>query len=283
MKSRPFACESARRRTIHSGGLELHALEWGVSGRPALCFLHGGSAHAHWFDEVVLPFIDRFHVISLDQRGHGRSDWPRPPAYGTEDFASDLRAVMGLFGWERMVLVGHSMGGHNAMAFAAWHPQCVEALVVVDSRPAIPGERLDRLRARGRRVLRRYPTATMAEGSFHLLPRETMARPAVLAHLAREGLVQRDGAWVYRFDPACNSSRDPVDAWPLLERIAAPTLLIRGGRSPILPPEMAERMLRAIPGASLVEVAEAYHHLMLDAPVAFVAALGSFLNDRRRS
>lgn len=43
-----FACETARQRTLKVGGLALHALEWGEPGRPALGFLHGGSAHAHW-------------------------------------------------------------------------------------------------------------------------------------------------------------------------------------------------------------------------------------------
>src|ERR1700674_5558655 len=51
-----FACETARPRALKVGGLTLNALEWGEPGRPALCFLHGGSAHAHWFDGVVATF-----------------------------------------------------------------------------------------------------------------------------------------------------------------------------------------------------------------------------------
>jgi len=189
---------------------------------------------------------------------------------------------MDTFRWERMTLVGHSMGGHNAMAFAAWHPDRVEALVIVDSRPAIPGERLSRLRARGHRQPRRYPTVAEAVRAFHLLPRETLATRGMLTHLAREGLAEGDGAWGYRFDPACNRSREPVDAWPLLERITAPTLVVRGERSPILPRAMADTMLHALPNASLVEIAGAYHHLVLDAPAAFVTALEGFLDGRRR-
>jgi len=78
--------------------LGLHLLEWGAPGRPALCFLHGGSAHAHWFDLVAPAFAERFHVVSLDQRGHGESQWAEPPAYATEDFAGDLVGVMGALG-----------------------------------------------------------------------------------------------------------------------------------------------------------------------------------------
>jgi pimeloyl-ACP methyl ester carboxylesterase len=93
-----FGCEIARLRSLQVGGLALHALEWGEPGRPALCFLHGGSAHAHWFDAVVPAFVDRYHVLSLDQRGHGASQWAPDQAYATEDFAHDLVGVMDALG-----------------------------------------------------------------------------------------------------------------------------------------------------------------------------------------
>ena len=272
-----FGCETARARALRINGLRLHLLEWGGPGRPALCFLHGGSAHAHWFDLVTPAFAERFHVVSLDQRGHGESQWAEPPAYATEDFAGDLVGVMDALGWERMTVVGHSMGGHNAMAFAAWHPDRVSRLVIVDSRPTIPPDRLDRMHARGHRAPRLHPDPDSAARAFRLLPRETVAVPELLRHLALEGFVERGGGWVYRFDPACNGSRSPVDAWPLLGRIQAPTLIVRGELSPVLPAEMAERLRAAIPGATLVEIPGAYHHLVLDRPAAFVHALDAFL------
>src|SRR4026209_1073325 len=108
-----FARETARRRTLSVNGLALHALEWGEPGRPALCFLHGGSAHAHWFDAVVPAFRGRYPMLSLDQRGHGESEWAPAGEYATEHFASDLLGLMAALGWERMALAGHSIGGHN--------------------------------------------------------------------------------------------------------------------------------------------------------------------------
>jgi esterase len=273
-----FACETARQRTFQIGDLALHALEWGESRQPALCFLHGGSAHAHWFDAVVPAFVDRYHVVALDQRGHGASQWAPDPAYATQDFARDLIGVMDALGWRRMTLVGHSMGGHNAMAFAAWHPERVERLVVVDSRPAIPAERLQNMHRRGDRGPMRHETLDSALRSFRLLPRETVADPRLLEHLAREGIAEREGRFLYRFDPACNGRRRPIDGWALLERITAPTLLVRGEHSPILPREMAVDMLARLPRARLVEIPGAYHHLVLDAPVAFANALDESLS-----
>jgi pimeloyl-ACP methyl ester carboxylesterase len=275
----PFACETARIRTLKVGPLALNALEWGEPGRPALCFLHGGSAHAHWFDWVVPTFTDRYHVLSLDQRGHGASDWAPDPAYATEDFAGDLVGVMEAMGWARMTVIGHSMGGHNAMGFAAWHPDRVERLVVVDSRPSIPAERLRTMHRRGDRGPMRHETLDSALRSFRLLPRETVAEPRLLEHLARQGIAEREGRFLYRFDPACNGRRRPTDGWALLDRIAAPTLLVRGERSPILPREMAREMLARLRQARLEEIAGTYHHLVLDAPRAFAQVLEAFLSE----
>lgn len=273
-----FGCETARSRSLQVGGLALHALEWGEPGRPALCFLHGGSAHAHWFDAVVPAFVDRYHVLSLDQRGHGASEWASDPAYATEDFARDLVGVMDALGWRRMTVIGHSMGGHNAMAFAAWHPERVDRLVVVDSRPSIPAERLQTMHRRGDRGPMRHETLESALKSFRLLPRETVADPRLLEHLARMGITQRGGRFLYRFDPACNGRRRPTDGWALLDRITAPTLLVRGEHSLILPREMAADMLARLPHARLVEIPGTYHHLVLDAPAAFARALEDFLD-----
>ena len=276
----PFACQSSSSRLITVKGLALHALEWPNPGAPPLCFLHGGAAHAHWFDHVVLPFTSRYHVISLDQRGHGESEWPDPPAYATEDFVADLVGVMDELGWDRMTVVGHSMGGANAMGLSAWHPERVERLVVVDSRPAIPAERLTTMHQRGQRALRtprRHPTPESAVASFRLLPRETNGEPGLLEHVARAGIVERQGGWSYRFDPAANSTRKPKDLWPDLSRITAPTLVVRASLSPILPPDMAAKMVDLIPDVRIVEVADAYHHVTLDRPEAFVRAVAPFL------
>ena len=274
-----FACSAARARILHVNGLDLHGLEWGEPGRPALCLLHGGAAHAHWFDRVASHFADRFHVLSLDQRGHGESQWASPPAYATEHFASDLLGVMEAMEWATMAIAGHSMGGHNAMAFSAWHPKRVAALAILDARPAIPPERLSNMHDRGRRPPRHHATEELALRSFRLLPKETNADPELLAHVGRQGLVKREAGWVYRFDPACYSRREPHDAWPLLPRITAPTLVVRAELSPILTAEMADRMLSLIPDASLAIVPGAYHHLTLDAPDAFSGELGRFLKD----
>src|SRR5262249_33924338 len=178
-----LGCETARKRSVVVGELSLSFLEWGTAGRPALCFLHGGAPHAHWFDRAAPAFTDRFHVIALDQRGHGESEWAKPPAYATENFAADLLDFVDALGLGQVALIGHSMGGHNAMSFSAWHPERVRALVIIDSRPMIPTDRLHRLPRRREPTRRPYPPPEAAAQSFRLVPRETNADPALLAHM----------------------------------------------------------------------------------------------------
>lgn len=278
---RTYGCESARRRSFSINGLTLSGLEWGAPDRPPFLCLHGGAAHAHWFDAVGPALADRYHVIALDQRGHGESDWapasPEGKGYATADFVGDLVALMDALGWRRATVCGHSMGGHNAMALSAWHPDRVAALIVVDSRPALPPERLDQMHRRGRRGPWRHETLEAALKSFRLLPRETVAAPELLEHLARAGIAERAGRFLYRFDPATNGSRRPADVWPLLERIAAPTLVVRAEHSPVLPPPMLEEMTRRLRQVSVEVISGAYHHLLLDQPEAFTAALARFL------
>ena len=273
-----FACKTARSRRVDIRGLELHLLEWGPAARSGILLLHGGAAHAHWFDAVATALAERRHVVALDQRGHGESAWAHPPAYATEHFAGDIAGVIEGLGWESAVLVGHSMGGHNAIASAAWHPDRIRGLVIVDARPAIPAERLAQMKERGERPPRQHPTIEAAVAAFRLLPPETSADPALLAHLAHESVAWRDGAVSLRFDPACYAARVPVDGWPLLSRITAATLVIRGERSPILPRPMAGRLRAALPAARLVEIPDAYHHLVLDRPNAFTRELRGFLD-----
>jgi pimeloyl-ACP methyl ester carboxylesterase len=151
--------------------------------------------------------------------------------------------------------------------------------VIVDSRPAIPAERLAQMKERGARPHRRHPSVEAAAAAFRLLPPDTRAEPALLAHLARQSVTWQDGAVSLRFDPACYAARVPADGWQLVPRITAPTLVVRGELSPILTRPMAERLRAEISGARFVEIPGAYHHLVLDRPEAFVAEVRGFLDD----
>src|SRR5262245_59793736 len=266
-----------RDRFVTVGGLRLRYRDWGGAGRPLLA-LHGALAHAHWWDPIAPYLARRLRVLALDWRGHGRSAWPEPPAYRSEDFAADLLGVIERLGLEEVVVAGHSMGGHNAMAFAAWYPDRLARLVVVDARPHVNLERLRAFQGRAPRPPTEFPTLAAALARFRLRPAETTASSALLRTIARHGVARLpSGRWRYRFDPACEQTRMPVDCWPLLPRITSPTLVVRGEYSTILERAVGRRMAKTMPSATLEEIAGAHHHVTFDAPRALADCILSWL------
>ena len=141
---------------------------------------------------------------------------PRRPPTRPRTSRRDIVGVLDRLGWRSAVLVGHSMGGHNAIACAAWHPERVRGLVIVDSRPAIPAERLAQMKERGARPPRRHATVEAAVAAFRLLPPETArippCSPTWRARASRGGTAPSAcGSTRRATRRACRSTR-----WPLL-------------------------------------------------------------------
>ena len=116
-----------------AAGLKFHYLDYGTEGRPPMLCVHGGAAHAHWYDFVAPAFTPDFHVRSLDLRGHGDSAWADPPEYMYANYAADLDAFCEKLDLRDFVLMGHSMGGTVCLLYAALHPGRVGKLVIVDT------------------------------------------------------------------------------------------------------------------------------------------------------
>jgi pimeloyl-ACP methyl ester carboxylesterase len=171
------------------------------------------------------------------------------------------------------------MGGQNALAFAAWHPDRLARLVVVDARPHVNMERLRALQRRAPRPQTEFASLGEALARFRLRPSETLASPELLRAIARRGVTRLpSGRWRYRFDPACERTRVPVDAWPLLPGITVPTLVVRGEHSRILERDVALSMTKTLPRATLEEIPGAHHHVTLDAPRALADCLLGWLD-----
>jgi esterase len=109
-------------RDLVVDGLRLHYLDWGQSGRPEVLFLHGGCLTAHTWDLVCLALRPDFHCLALDQRGHGDSEWSPALDYGADAHVGDISGLIDQLELSAPVLVGQSLGGLNAMTYAAQRP-----------------------------------------------------------------------------------------------------------------------------------------------------------------
>ncbi len=137
-------------------GLALNCLDYGGEGKPPILFLHGGSAHAHWWDFVAPAFVGDFHVLALDQRGHGESEWADEWAYASRHYVSDLDQVICTWGFGAPILVGHSMGAHNVLAYAAEHSDKLRAIVALDPPPDYTERAVEFLQSVAEKPARRY-------------------------------------------------------------------------------------------------------------------------------
>lgn len=261
-------------------GLSFHYLEWGSPPSPAMVLLHGLSAHCRIWDSFARSMSQGYHVFALDQRGHGDTGWPDSPAYATEDYVADLEALVDSWGLGQFAIIGLSMGGHNAIAYAARHPHRVTHVIPVDIGPSFNREANKEMRAMQERIAREgHPQFNDPEGAFQQLRSTNTTSPdEALRHRIAHGLKRLpDGKFTFKHDPRVGYYWQPADLWPVLPSISTPVLIVRGGKSQVLSDEVAQRMVATFPNARLVTVEHAGHTVPEDAPKAFEAAVREFL------
>ena len=146
MQARTAEHTEPQEHFVHLRGKRFHYLEWGDPRHPNLVLAHGGASSARGTWLLTAPaFADRFHVVAIDHRGHGESDWDPEARYTLEEYAADLSALVETRALAPFFLVAHSMGGLISMAYAAEHAATIRALVLVDAGlrfgPPPPGAR----------------------------------------------------------------------------------------------------------------------------------------------
>ncbi|MGE5526229.1 MAG: alpha/beta fold hydrolase [Rhodospirillaceae bacterium] len=265
-------------RYVEANGLKLHYLDYGTAGRPVMLCVHGGAAHAHWYDFVAGAYVRDFHVLAIDLRGHGDSEWKTPASYLYRDYASDLDAAVHALDLKDFVLMGHSMGGIVSQLYAATYPGRVKKLIVVDSTFHLTPERVARLRDVGKKPGSIYASQQELVSRYRLRPGHSVAAPQVVHHIARHsGRQLPDGTWKLKFDRAVYATREDHDGRPYWSRIKIPALLVRGSHSERITPEVYADARRLCPQLELSEAENTYHHVMLDNPSGFVEATRPFL------
>ena len=260
-----------------------HLLEWGEADAPSILLLHGGHQSAHSWDLVSLSLARRFRVLALDQRGHGDSEWARDATYSNHEMALDAAALITATGLRAPVVIGHSMGGRNAMLLAREDRRLMRALVVVDVGPE--------LSAAGREAIAGFVRANQefddleqfVENVRRYDPYRTRAH---IERTVKYNMLRRaDGRFVSKCDATPRRlglprGTDPRDQLTLgdMRALDLPVLIVRGERSNVLDPEAALRFRDALPRGRLVTVPNAGHGVPSQNTAGFLGVLEAFLD-----
>lgn len=264
-------------------GTPINVLDWGESGRPGILFVHGGAAHAHWWSHIAPQFVRWYHPIAIDLSGHGDSG--RRPDYSQDVWAREIVAVCEQVGFPGPpVVVGHSLGGIATIQTAATYGDSLAGAVIVDSPVRSPDP--ESQEGRGGRAFRSpgvYPTLDEAVEHFHLIPPQPDPEPWVKDHVARHSLRPVNGEWTWKFDPNL-FTHTLVPMNEQLSSVKCRVALLRGEQSVVVPDDTAAYMYELMGRVSpVISIPEAHHHLILDQPLPFVAALRALLADWEHS
>lgn len=276
-----------RDEMIVANGLNLSYLDWGDSRtRDAMVMVHGfAETKLVWQD--VAPEMAREHrVIAYDQRGHGNSERASDNDYSRSSQVEDLASLIDGLGLRSVILVGHSMGGANAICYAAEHPDTVTAMVIIETAPEILRTGLETMRrlvtvsdefTNLDQVIdiyrRHYPYSTVEQLERRV--KSTMT-------------VTEDGGYTWDFDIAFRDSMmrppdpDPGqrrlnDLWECVDRVQCPVMIVRGSETDMLSPEAIQRLQRRIIGSRVSLIEDAGHAVPTDQPSALSLNIREFL------
>ena len=279
------------RSVTGADGIAVHVLDWGGEG-VALLLLHGFGNEAHIWDDFAPAVAPHYHTLAMDHRGHGDSDWDPERRYAHEHMVADVEAVTAALGIDRLVVIGHSLGGRVATLFADRNPARMAGLVLVDIGPDLDPRGVTRIRLD--MESNRQPTFGSVEEYARVLSLAyPSGQPAALMRMALHGLRRRDdGRYALKMDPLLRGGGPPEapevaeergramseTLWKALAGISCPTLVVRGAASDVLSPETADKMVEeTLPNGRLAIVPQAGHSVMTDNPDGFREAVTDFI------
>ncbi len=243
---------------------------------PWVIFIHGLlGAGANW-RRITPAFEGDFRVLVYDQRGHGKSFKPAR-GYAPEDFADDLKFLMDELKIEKAFIVGHSMGGRNALTFTYKYPERVEKLVIEDIGPEAYVQDESSLVARLRSVPVPFPNKKAAKE--YLLTHFPDPKLGQYFYTSIKELPNGQATWIFDLDVVAEiiSLGRGVERWYELEGIRCPTLVVRGSESDELSRDVFEKMKACGPWVKGVEIAGAGHWVHFDKPDEFISIVRDFI------
>lgn len=272
----------AQEKHITVNGVKLRYFDYGNEGKTPLVCLHGHTGQAHIWDEFADAMSPHYHVLTVDQRGHGESQWAAT-GYARDRFVEDLAAFVDGLSLSKFVLAGLSMGGWHSLLYTAEHPERVERIIIVDiapeANPATAAQRSNR-----------PPTpmdfASLDAAVESVRQGNPWASDARLRQDTMDKLRQtEDGRWTRKADPVLFNTPlpDMTDPgligryWRAVETIPCPILEVRGAESGLVADETLERMQKVGKQFTWVDVPGAGHVVTVDKPQEFIQVTRAFL------
>lgn len=248
--------------TINVNGIRL-AYERRGNGTP-LVLLHGFPLDHHLWDEVVPLLSDTFELIIPDLRGFGNSSTV-DSFYAMEDFAADVAALLDQLEIQKAAIVGHSMGGYVALAFARLYPERVTGLGLVSSQALADAP--DRKEGRYKSAAE-VADKGIASVVAAMTPKFTSNER--LQEFAKQSMEKQQPA---AYIGALKAMAERVDSTPLLSSFDFPVVIVHGDADSLIPIDRAREVKAAIPQAHLTEVSGAGHMPMVESPEQTAKAL----------
>lgn len=265
-------------------GRRLHYLDYGAG--PPMLLVHGLGGCWQWWLENVCELGAGNRVIAVDLPGFGDSE-PLPAPAELAVHVQTLVALLDRLGLDRVLLVGHSMGGLISFRLALEHPERLSGLVPVGAGGVALGPRRLALVVNG-----------------FLLFNGIFSRPGVARAFALRPRLRHLLFWGVTGDPSTLSPRLAAELVPRLASpgfadavraaakmantvdgaaVATPSLLIWGERDPILPVRQARALAREMPHARIEVLPGVGHCPMFEAPTRFTEILRGFAHERAHS
>ncbi len=245
----------------------------GPSDGKKIVFLHGLMGSWTNWRAVFHFFSDRYEIFSYDQRGHGQSFHPAE-GYAPEDYAEDLKRIIDNLKWEKFYLVGHSMGGRNALIFSYLYPEHVEKLVIEDISPStsLQTQKIED-------ILDKVPVPFSERQEAKKIIFEEFKEDQTLASFLYSNIVQTsEGQWNWRFSKSgvLESVYKGGNCWAEVSALKTKTLWIRGEHSNVFTQEDYERILKLNSNISGSLISRAGHWVHYEQLECFVNALKKF-------
>jgi pimeloyl-ACP methyl ester carboxylesterase len=254
------------------GGVRIAYVDFGGNG-PGLLLLHGLMGRATTWHDTAGWLVPHFHVVGIDQRGHGLSDKP-DASYSIDEYVNDAAAAIEKLHLGPASIIGHSMGGLIGWTLAARRPELVQSLVVQD----MPADHTGKDSAAEFKDWYAtwpvpFPTMASVRGFFGAM------RPSLAEYFMEVMVEKEDGYWPqFSFDHMLRSARQWSGRcfWDVLSQVRCPALVVGGSLGDLSESE-ARKMAECMKSGQHVEVAGAHHTVHFDRTDEWRAAVEPFL------